>query len=107
MEKKKITYEQLCDPEFRRSEQMKVKSEAVWRTFFELDGLINISKFAKKYFKRSHAWFAQKYNGYDVNHKPAAFTPEEYDKIAASLRDIARQLNEYADAIDKAELNTD
>lgn len=84
--------------------QMKVKSEAVWRTFLELDGLINISKFSKKYFNRSHAWFAQKYNGYDVNHKKKAFTPEELDKIAASLRDLGKRLTEYADAIDAASL---
>lgn len=104
MEEEKITFEQFCDPAFRRAMQMKVKSEAVWVTFLELDGLINISKFSKKYFNRSHAWFAQKYNGYDVNHKKKAFTPEELDKIAASLRDLGKRLTEYADAIDAASL---
>lgn len=90
------------DPAFRRAEQMKIKSEAVWVTFLELGGMINVSKFAKEYFGKSQSWFAQRVNGYDVNHKRAEFTAEDYDKIAASLRNLAGRLTEYADAIDKA-----
>lgn len=81
---------------------MKVKSEAVWVTFLELNGMINVSKFAKKYFDKSQSWLAQRINGYDVNHKRAEFTIEEYAKISNSLRALATQLNEYADAIEKA-----
>ena len=103
MEKEKITFEQLCDPKFRREQQMKVKSEAVWAIFLELGGLINVSKLAKDYFGRSHSWFVQKVNGISVNRKRRGFTAEEYVKVSASLRDIARRLNEYADAIDAAE----
>lgn len=103
MEKEKITFEQLCDPKFRRGQQMKVKSEAVWAIFLELGGLINVSKLAKDYFGRSHSWFVQKVNGISVNGKRRGFTAEEYVKVSASLRDIARRLNEYADAIDAAE----
>lgn len=107
MEKENKTFEQFCDPALRRSEQMKVKSEAVWKIFLELDSLINVSKFAKQYFKKSHSWFLQKVNGYDVNHKRAEFTPEEYDRISASFRDLAQRLNDYADELDKAKICED
>lgn len=102
MEKEKITFEQFCNPEFRRSEQMKVKSEAIWVTFLELDGLINISKLAKHYFNRSHSWFAQKLHGNSVAKKERAFTEAECAKLTSALRDVAKRLNEYADAINKA-----
>ena len=92
------------DPAFRRAEQMKIKSEAVWLTFLELGGMINVSKFAKEYFGRSQSWFAQRINGYDVNHKKAEFSEDDYAKIAVSLRALAGRLNEYADAIDEAKL---
>ena len=99
-----MTFEEFCDPERRRKEQMKIKSEAVWVTFLELNGIINVSKFAKLYFGKSQSWFAQRINGYDVNHKKATFTPEDYDKIVESLRNLAGRLNEYAEAIENAEL---
>lgn len=104
MGKDKITFEEFCDPVSRRKEQMEVKSEAVWVTFLELDGLINVSKFARDYFGKSHSWFAQRVAGYDVNHKKAEFSAEDYDKKASSLRDLAGRLNQYADDIDKAKL---
>lgn len=99
----KITFEQLNDPAFRRGEQMKVKSEAVWVAFLELGGLLNVSKFARDYFGKSQSWFAQKLNGYTVSRKERSFTSEEYGRIADSLRDVARRLEAYADAIDSAE----
>lgn len=100
----KITFEQFCDPEFRRNEQLKVKSEATWLTFHELDGLINVSQFARQYFNKSQSWFAQKLDGMSVCNKKRQFTPDEYSKIVDSLRDIASKLNQYADHIDAAKL---
>ncbi len=103
MEDKKITFEQFCDPAFRRAQQMGVKSEAVWVTFHELDGLLNVSKLARQYFGRSQSWLAQKIGGYSVGNKERAFTPEEYARLSEALRDVARRLNEYAQAIDDAQ----
>lgn len=102
MGNKKISYEQFLDPAFRRAEQMKVKSEAVWVVFHELDGLLNVSKLAKEYFHKSQSWFAQKINGYSVNNKERTFTKDEYNQITESFRDIAKRLNRYADEIDAA-----
>lgn len=104
MSSDKITLEQFNDPAFIRSEQMKVKSEATWVAFLELDGIINKSKLAEKYFHRSQSWFSQKLNGNAVNNKDAAFTEDDYKKLTASFRDIAKNLNNFADAIDKAEM---
>lgn len=103
MENKKISFEQFNDPEFRRAEQMAVKSEAVWVTFLELDGIINVSKFARLYFGKSHAWLAQKINGYTVCNKERGFTSAEYGQLTNALRDLAATLRDYADAIDAAE----
>lgn len=102
MAKEKITFEQICDPSFRRTEQMKVKSEAVWVIFNELKGLLNVSKLAREYFHKSQSWFAQKMNGYSVCNKERAFTSEEYKQLADAFRDIAKRLNKYADEIDSA-----
>lgn len=98
----KITYEQFNDQTFRRSEQMKVKSEAVWVTFHELGGLLNVSKLAKTYFHKSQSWFTQKLFGLSVCGKKREFTKQEYEQLTIALRDIANRLNEYADYIDNA-----
>ena len=103
MENKKISYEDFLDPEYRRAEQMKVKSEAVWVVFKELGGLINVSRLARDYFHKSQSWFAQKINGYSVCNKERSFTAEEYARLSEALRDIANRLNRYADEIDAAE----
>ena len=103
MSDNKITYEQFLDPAFRRSEQVKVKSEAVWVAFHELGGLINISKFARAYLHRSQSWFMQKLNGLNVCGRKREFTAEEYAAIAAALRAVAERLNVYADEIDRAD----
>lgn len=100
----KISFEQLNDAKFRRAEQMKIKSEATWVAFLELNGIINITKFARAYFNKSQSWFAQKLAGMSVCHKTRAFTENEYATIANGLRDLAKQLNDYADAIDKANM---
>ena len=100
--KEKITYKQLCDTSFRRKEQMKVKTEAVWVAFLELRELISITGFTEKYFQRTHGWFSQRLNGNIVNNKVCEFSTDECNKIASSFRDLAKRLNEYADAIEKA-----
>lgn len=102
MDKDKLTFEQFTDPAYRRAEQMKVKSEAVWVTFKELGGLVNVSALAREYFGKSQSWLAQKINGYSVCGKERGFTEEEYAALTAALRDIARRLDDYADAIDAA-----
>lgn len=107
MENKKITYEQMCDRAFRRSLQVKVKSEAVWVTFIELKGLVNLSALAREYFERTPAWISQRINGNMVLGKRAEFTEAEYHELAEAFRDIARRLNAHADEIDSAEMESD
>ena len=102
MADKKISYEQFCDPSYRRAEQMKVKSEAVWAIFHELGGLINVSRLAREYFHKSQSWLAQKINGHSVRDKEKCFTSEEYAQLAGAFRDIARRLEEYAKNIEDA-----
>lgn len=99
----KISYKDFCDPEFRRSQQIKVKSEAVWVAFIELNGLLNISKFAKRYFNKSQSWFTQKLYGLNVCNKQRKFNAQEYKQLSNAFRDIAARLEQYADDIDAAD----
>lgn len=103
MENNKISFEQLCDREYRRSQQMTIKTEAIWATFLELDGIINILKFAKKYFGKSHAWFSQKLHGIDVCNKRRAFTKEECAQLADALKELSKTLAQFAEQIESAE----
>lgn len=102
MEKEKITFEQFCDPEYRRSLQMKIKSEAIWVVFHELGGLINVSRLARDYFNKSQGWLVQKINGYSVSGRNRSFNEEESKELTKALRDIADRLSGYADEIDNA-----
>ena len=102
MENQKISFEQFCDPEFRREQQMKIKTEAIWVAFLELGGIINISKFAKSYLGKSQSWFSQKLHRNINCGVEQSFSAEEATEVAAALRIISRKLQEYADIIDNA-----
>ena len=106
MTNEKPTFEQLCDPDYRRKELVTEKMGATWVAFTELDGLINLSKLAG-YFKKSQSWLSQKINGCTVCKRKRAFTEEEYHQLAESFRDIAKRLMAHADEIDAAEMESD
>lgn len=105
MDNQKITFEQLNDPAFRRAELIKEKSGAVYVAFKELDGLINKTRLAERYFQRTHAWLSQKIHGCTVLNRQKTFTQEEYKTLAEAFRDIARNLDKLADEIDAAEMD--
>lgn len=104
MAKEKITFEQMCDPAFRRAELIKAKDGAVWVAMYDLQGLLNTSAVARQYFKHTPAWFSQRLNGNAVSGKRAAFTETEYHQLAEAFRDIAKRLEVHADEIDAAAL---
>lgn len=87
-----------------RTELIKNKSGAVTIHFNELDGTINITKFAKRFFNKSHSWFSQRLHGSLVMKKEQSFKEEEYAIIAEGFRELARQLNQYAEEIESAEM---
>ena len=90
--------------EATRQVVVKTKDGAVWSAFMELKGMLNISRFARVYFNRSQSWFSQKLHGCTVCNIQQSFSADEYSKLAQSFRELARQLNQYADEIDKAEM---
>lgn len=102
MDNKKPTFEQLCDPIYRREQLVTEKSGAVFVAFNELDSLINKTKLANQYFNKTHAWLSQKLHGCTVLNRQKAFTDAEYHQLAEAFRDIARRLNAHADEIDRA-----
>lgn len=99
---KKITFDQFCDPAFRRAQQVHVKSEATWVAFMELNGIINTAALARQYFNRSPAWLSQRVNGNTVFGHKAGFRENEYRQLSDAFRDIARRLIAHADEIDAA-----
>ena len=93
----------MCDPAFRRMHLITEKSGAVFVAFTELDGLINKTQLANRYFGRSQSWFSQRLNGCMLRNKQQSFTTEEYHQLAEAFRDIANRLMTHADEIDRAD----
>lgn len=79
------------------------KYGATWLMFLEMKDILNFSEIANRYFERSPQWISQRIHGHKVHDKRVSFTPDEYNKLAESLRDIASSLDRLADSIDSAE----
>ena len=54
---------------------------------------------SKDYFGFSRSWIYHRLNGYDGNGNPCDFTESQKEVLREALRDLARKLNETADAI--------
>lgn len=85
-----------------QSMQVENKDDACWLAGLEICGFVNFSEVARKYFGRSAQWLTQRLHGNEVNGKPARFKPEEADKFAEALRDMAGRLIAAADRIREA-----
>lgn len=97
---------QLLDVESflaNRQNCLKSKSVALEAQMAELQGIINVSAFARRFFGKSQSWFAQRQHHSLVMHKEQSFKAEEYSQIVAGFRELAKQLNQYADELDRAE----
>lgn len=80
-------------------------SVAARAAFADLDGIINISKVAAKYFNRSHAWLSQKIYGHTVLGKPKTLSPAECRQLAAAFLSIAKRLGIHASNIANAPMD--
>lgn len=58
----------------------------------EISDIISMSYIAKTYFNKSKSWLSQRINGYDVNGKPAKFSPEEIDTLNSAFEDISKKI---------------
>ena len=85
-----------------REELLKHKQTILTTQFDELNGIINITQFSRRYFDKGHAWFSQKLHNSLVLSKNKQFTSSEIKQIAESYRDLANQLLSYADELDAA-----
>lgn len=86
-----------------REKCVKFKAGAISAHFDELCGIINLTKFSRRFFNKTHSWFSQRLHGSIVMNKEQAFKDEEYKQISAGFRELAKQLNQYADELDRAE----
>ena len=65
---------------------------------------ISVANFAKQYFGRSSSWLHQRINGNIVHGKPISFTPEEKQKLAFALQDVASKMIHTANNIKHARI---
>ena len=77
------------------------KNQTLTEMYSGIGRLLNFSALSNLYFCRTPQWMMQRIHGYKVNGKPAFFKDEECNQMANALRDIANQLNEIADNIEK------
>ena len=78
----------------RRTEEARLLANRieVRKQLEEILPFINVSAFAKHYFKRSSSWFYQRLNGNTVNGKTCAFTTEELSILSSSLKEVGNNL---------------
>ncbi|MDR1757146.1 MAG: DUF5053 domain-containing protein [Culturomica sp.] len=69
---------------------LKIKEQMV-----QISSMISMSYIAKHYFNKSKSWFSQRINEFDVNGKPAKFTPEELETLNFAIRDISEKLRMF------------
>lgn len=79
--------------------QAPVRQASMRETLSDIMVAVNWGDIAHNYFGRSASWFYQKRNGLDVNGKPAAFTPDEKERLRGALCDLADRIRRAADAI--------
>lgn len=60
---------------------------------------LNCAAIAKRFFRRSRAWFIQRLNNNTVNGKPASFSPEELLKLRVSLKVLASEITHFTSNI--------
>ncbi len=60
---------------------------------------LNCAAIAKRFFRRSRAWFIQRLNNNKVNGKPVSFTPEELLKLRTSLKVLASEITHFTSNI--------
>lgn len=53
---------------------------------------ISLSQIAKDYFGKSREWLYQRIKGYNVNGKPARFTPDELKTLSRALDEISQNI---------------
>jgi acyl-[acyl carrier protein]--UDP-N-acetylglucosamine O-acyltransferase len=62
----------------------------------------NITKFSRRYFGKGHAWFSQKLNNCLVLERKRQFTQEEIQTISNAYKDLAQQLIDYSEELERA-----
>ena len=70
----------------------------------EIDGAqvfdtLNCAAIAKRFFRRSRAWFIQRLNNNAVNGKPVSFSPAELLKLRVSLKVLASEITHFTSNI--------
>jgi len=80
------------------------KGGALSTQITELNKILNISVFSKRFLKKPQKWFNEKLKESSLLHTKTEFTVEEYSQIVNGYRELARQFNQYADELEKAKM---
>lgn len=65
----------------------------------KIDGVsryISLSQIATDYFGKTKQWLYQRLKNYNINNKPATFTPAEKEQFRQALLDISKKIQETA-----------
>lgn len=76
--------------------------ETFERQIEDLDGILNLSAFSKRFFGKSQSWFSQRIHHSVVMYKSQIFKEKELDQIACGFKELAKQLERYANEIEMA-----
>jgi len=58
----------------------------------QISDIISMSYIARNYFNKSKSWLSQRVNEFEVNGKPAKFTPEEVSTLNFAFNDISKKI---------------
>lgn len=84
---------------------IETKDGATAVAFRELNGIVNLSSFAKRFIGKSQSWFSQRLNGCSVMNKKRSFKENEYLQIAKGFRELADELIQHAEEIERSEMD--
>lgn len=79
--------------------QQQQQQQTMKRRLHDIIVAISWADLARNYFGKSSSWIYNKMEGRLINGKPAAFTPDEEQRLKGALCDLADRLRRAADSI--------
>lgn len=69
---------------------------ALYQKLGDVSKYVSLSQIATDYFGKTKQWLYQRLKNYNVNNKPATFTPDEKEQFRQALLDVSRKIQEAA-----------
>lgn len=69
---------------------------ALYLKMSDVSKYISLAQIATDYFGKTKQWLYQRLKNYNVNNKPASFTPEEKEQFRQALLDVSKKIEQMA-----------